>query len=156
MATRQPEGIVFPLNDKGERSTQDAQKKLFAEIFKTANDEQTAKQVLSERNWRFKYDKYLMKHVQQSLKSPQAAIEQSKAGLEYMHNNFEFIRDGKTFKFGEAMKTFTGSFEVGVVKGKISSLHVHITNIIQKVRRKSLLVSNSKYHTREEHLEVKN
>ena len=117
MANKLPEGIVFPANEKGERSTTDASKKLFSEVLKTT-DEQYAQQVLAERNWRFRYDKYLMRHVQTSLKSPQAAVTAAQTGLDWMHNNFEFVRDGQTLPLAEAMKTFKGSFETGVVRGK--------------------------------------
>jgi hypothetical protein len=116
MATKQPEGIVFPANEKGERSTTDASKKLFSEVLKTT-DEQYAQQVLVERNWRFRYDKYLMRHVQSSLKSTQAAVNAAQTGLDWMQNNFEFVRDGQTLKLADAMTSFKGSFETGVVKG---------------------------------------
>ncbi len=32
------------------------------------------------------------------------------AGLDYLHNTFEFIRDGKTYTLREAMKSITASF----------------------------------------------
>ena len=45
------------------------------------------------------------------------AIKVSKAGLDYMYDNFEFIRDGKTYKLNEALKKFTGSFETMTIQG---------------------------------------
>eukprot|EP01114_Cavostelium_apophysatum_P017977 TRINITY_DN545_c0_g1_i1.p1 TRINITY_DN545_c0_g1~~TRINITY_DN545_c0_g1_i1.p1 ORF type:complete len:531 (+),score=139.84 TRINITY_DN545_c0_g1_i1:67-1659(+) len=111
------EGVVFPQNEKGERSTSDVAKKIFAATFEANNENQLAKNVLQERNWRYGYVKHILKHVETSLKSPEAAINAASAGLDYMHENFEFIRDGKTMKFSEAMKAFKGTFHTGFIKG---------------------------------------
>jgi len=112
------EGLNFPVtNDKGERSTSEFGKGVFAACFKAAGEDQLASQVLAEKNWRYKYNKYMIDHVKTSLKSPEAALAQAKAGLDYLHNNFEFIRDGKPMKFSEGMKTIKGSFHTGFLKG---------------------------------------
>jgi len=116
MAARQPEGVVFPLVN-GDRSTSDAGKRIFAAAFTAVGDEKSAQDVLNEKNWRHRYVKHIMKHVEVSLKTPENALESAKAGLEYMHNNFEFIRDGKTMKIADAMKNIKGSFETGFIKG---------------------------------------
>lgn len=39
-----------------------------------------------------------MKHVQESLKNPQIALKSAECGLNFLHENFDFIRDGKTMK----------------------------------------------------------
>lgn len=77
-------------------------------------------------DWRYGYVRHFLKHVESSLKTPQNALKEAEGGLEWMHNNFEFIRDGKTMKFSEALKTFTGSFETGFVKGEIIDPDPHI------------------------------
>jgi len=69
------------------------------------------------RNWRFGYTKHVVRNVEISAQSPETCLKVARAGLEYLHSNMEFIRDGKTYKFSEAMKKFTGSFETAVVKG---------------------------------------
>jgi len=117
MTQRQPEGIVFPLNDKGERSTSDAGKKIFADSFAAMGCDSIAKEVLAEKNWRYRYQKFLLTHVQESLKSPEAALKGAQGGLDSLHNNFEFIRDGKSYKVAEAMKLFKGSYSTGFLKG---------------------------------------
>lgn len=38
-----PEGLNFPLNEKGERSTTDFAKRIFAACFRATGDEQLAK-----------------------------------------------------------------------------------------------------------------
>jgi len=90
---RNPAGVLFPKNEKGDRSTTDAQKKVWAATF-NAIDSATAKSVESERNWRINNTKYVIKHVEESLASPMNATESAKAGLDALHNSFEFIRDG--------------------------------------------------------------
>ncbi|CAN0567964.1 unnamed protein product, partial [Ectocarpus sp. 12 AP-2014] len=36
---------------------------------------------------------------------------------EWVHNNFEFVREGKSMKLAAAMSSITGSFETAVIKG---------------------------------------
>lgn len=117
MATKLPEGVNFPANDKGERSTSDVGKQIFAATFRALGEEKNAEEVLAEKNWRFRYTKYVMKHVESSLKNPSAALTSAQAGLDWMQNNFDFVRDGKTLKFAEAMKTIKGSFSTGFIQG---------------------------------------
>jgi len=118
MANKPPaEGINFPLGEKADRSTTDSQKKLFAATFSAVGEDKLAQDVLNERNWRYNYNRHVLKHVQVSLKSPENAVNAAKAGLDWIYNNFEFIRDGKTYKFHEALKSFTGSYETGIIKG---------------------------------------
>lgn len=75
--------------------------------------------MLAEKNWRYRYDRHLLKHVQSSLKSPEAALAAANAGLEELHNGFDFVRNGQTMKFTEAMRNITGTFETGYIKGKL-------------------------------------
>eukprot|EP01121_Diplochlamys_sp_Union-15-3_P007664 TRINITY_DN1965_c0_g1_i1.p1 TRINITY_DN1965_c0_g1~~TRINITY_DN1965_c0_g1_i1.p1 ORF type:complete len:531 (+),score=77.14 TRINITY_DN1965_c0_g1_i1:88-1680(+) len=117
--TDKEEGVVFPTS-AGQRSTSEASKKLFEAVFRSTGEEKFAEDVSKERNWRYGYHKHLMRHVQTSLKTPKAAIVSSKAGLDYMHNNFEFVRDGQTYKLAEIMKKTSNDavkFELGKIKG---------------------------------------
>jgi len=117
MAQRPVEGVVFPKDEKGERSTTETQKKIFQAVL-SKTDEAAAKDVINEKSWRSRYNRYILKHVQSSLTSPEAALAAANAGIDWMHNNFEFIRDGKTYKVAEAMKAFKGTFQTGTIKGK--------------------------------------
>mmetsp|Transcript_25792 Transcript_25792/g.32913 ORF Transcript_25792/g.32913 Transcript_25792/m.32913 type:complete len:529 (-) Transcript_25792:33-1619(-) len=114
---RKPAGVVFPTNEKGDRSTTDAQKKIWAATF-NAIDSPVAADVQKEKKFRYAYDKYVIKHVRESLVSPMNATEAAKAGLDALHNSFEFIRDDQTMTLAEAMKQYKGSFETGFVKGE--------------------------------------
>jgi len=118
MASKQPDGVAFPENSKGERSTTDACKNIFAASFSAISEDQLAKETLEEKNWRYRYNKYFISHVEKSLKSPEAALAAARAGLDRLHNDFEFIRDGKSTKFVDAMKQIPGSFHTGFIQGK--------------------------------------
>merc|ERR1712232_1411334 len=112
-----PAGVVFPKNEKGERSTTDAQKKVWADTFR-AIDSETAAKVEGERKWRYRYQYYIKEHVRESLASPSNALEAAKEGLNSLHNTFEFIRDDDTCSVAEAMKRYKGSFNTMTVKGQ--------------------------------------
>lgn len=118
--SRPLDGLVWPLvpNSKkeGDRSTTWANKQAFTAAI-GAVDPALSERVLSERNWRQKYTKYVYKHVETCLKSKAAALASSKAGLEWVHNHFEFIRDGKSMNLAQAMSSITGSFETGFLEG---------------------------------------
>lgn len=64
------------------------------EIFAAAArvvDEVLAEQILAEKDWRHKYTPYLTKLTEASLKSPQAALDVAKAGLEHARKVFRFV-----------------------------------------------------------------
>lgn len=114
------DGLVWPLvpNSKkeGDRSTTWANKQALAAAI-GAVDPALAERVLGERQWRQKYTKYVYKHVEACLQSKKAALASSKAGLEWVHSNFEFVRGGKSMKLADAMTSIAGSFETGFLKG---------------------------------------
>lgn len=85
-----------------------------------AVDKAEGLKIEKEKHWRQKYTKYIVRQVQVGLKSPKNAVRVAQGGLEYCYQNFEFIRDGKTYKLGEAMEKFGGShsYETGVIKGE--------------------------------------
>jgi hypothetical protein len=79
-----------------------------------------AKQCETEKNWRFKYNKHFMNMVKVSANSPQAALGVAKAGIDYMHNNFEFVdpaNPSNVVKFSEYMKQQFKPFETGTIVG---------------------------------------
>lgn len=114
------DGLVWPLvpNSKkaGDRSTTWANKQALAAAI-DAVDPTLAGQVLAEPKWRQKYTKYVYKHVETCLHSKEDAVKSSKAGLEWVHNHFEFVRDEKSMKLSQAMTSITGSFETGFLQG---------------------------------------
>jgi hypothetical protein len=61
---------------------------------------------------------YVVKMVDLSLASPQAALKVAKAGLDWAYNHFEFVRDGETMTFNQALDKYkTHNFKTGVIKG---------------------------------------
>lgn len=119
-APRPLDGLVWPLvpNSKkeGDRSTTWANKHALSAAI-GAVDPALAQQVLDEKKWRQKYTRYVYKHVAACLESKDAAVASAQAGLDWVHNNFEFVRDGTGMTLSEAMSSITGSFETGFVKG---------------------------------------
>jgi len=56
--------------------------------------------------------------VELSLKSRDAALKVAHGGLDWAYNHFEFIRDGETMTFQQALDRFTThNFKTGVIKG---------------------------------------
>jgi hypothetical protein len=61
---------------------------------------------------------YVVKMVDLSLASPQAALKVANAGLDWAYNHFEFVRDGETMTFNQALDKYkTHNFKTGVIKG---------------------------------------
>lgn len=112
-------GIVWPLvpnSKEGNRSTTWSNKEAFAAAINAA-DPKLASKVRNEKAWRQKYTQYVYKHVVSCLTSRDVALASSKAGLDWVHDNFQFIRDGKSMSLSEAMSKITTSFETGVLQG---------------------------------------
>eukprot|EP00011_Vannellida_sp_DIVA3-517-6-12_P001197 CAMPEP_0114623162 /NCGR_PEP_ID=MMETSP0168-20121206/10104_1 /TAXON_ID=95228 ORGANISM="Vannella sp., Strain DIVA3 517/6/12" /NCGR_SAMPLE_ID=MMETSP0168 /ASSEMBLY_ACC=CAM_ASM_000044 /LENGTH=528 /DNA_ID=CAMNT_0001834387 /DNA_START=29 /DNA_END=1615 /DNA_ORIENTATION=+ len=116
-APRPPCGVEFPPGPKNDRSTTDFAKSVWEASFSVL-DKNLAEKVKNERKWRFSYDKYIVSHVQESLKSPNRALTAAKAGINKLHSSFLFVRGEETMTLAEAMeKITTHSFHTGVVKG---------------------------------------
>merc|ERR1719410_2628028 len=106
MAPRRPkiaDGVVFPVIN-GRRSTQNFGRACLGAALKPL-DAQAAEKALKEKNWRWGYDKHFVKMVQLSCASNEAALKCAKAGLEYVHSKFEFVRGEKTTSLSEGMKS---------------------------------------------------
>jgi len=115
------DGLSWPVTGQGEdgeplRSTQETGKNILAAAL-AAVDEEAAQKVRSERGWRFKYKKHFVKSVEVSAATPSAALKVAKAGLDYMYDHFEFLRDGKRYVLREALNELTGSFATGHIQG---------------------------------------
>jgi len=118
--SRPLEGIEFPITDPKtqERSTTVIGKAAFAAALKDVAPEK-ARQVEAEKNWRFRYNRHVLEHSRECARADtKTCIQIAQNGLDYLHNTFEFIRDGETMKLAAAMKHFKGSFHTGVEEGK--------------------------------------
>ena len=113
-----PKGLVFPTDKKGGKSTSEAGKAALAAAV-GAVDKAAAEKILKTKNWRFGYTKHFLTMVELQTKSPSAALKIAKAGLDHMHENFQFIEeDGSSISFKKAMtQKNKAQFETGVIKG---------------------------------------
>lgn len=125
-AEKKPEvGICFPTDAAGGRSTQSAGKNIFAAAIRGVKNNPKAEEYAAacerEKNWRFKYNKHLMNMVKLSAQTPENALAVARAGIEYMHNNFEFIEPGTgtKSKFSEyiAAASTKGTYHTGIITG---------------------------------------
>ena len=63
---------------------------------------------LSNKKWRFGYNKSYMTLVKASCRSPEAALKSAKEGLKYMYDNFEHSNHEHEMpvKFSQMLKDF--------------------------------------------------
>ena len=99
------------------RSTTATAKEVFAAAAEAVDAEAAAK-ARREKNWRFGYNRHVMKNLVLCAKSEEAAVKVAKAGLAKAYELFEFVQaDGASLKLGEALRTIKGSFETHTIKG---------------------------------------
>lgn len=120
MSTYKDQGVVFPLaaDGKSRSSTQGGKRIVSASV--QAIDAKLAGAAAAEKNWRYNYPQYYVDNVKLSLQSPEVALRIAQAGLEEVHNSFQFVRDNKAYCFKEACSTFSApAFESRVIEGKL-------------------------------------
>mmetsp|Transcript_17941 Transcript_17941/g.21486 ORF Transcript_17941/g.21486 Transcript_17941/m.21486 type:complete len:509 (+) Transcript_17941:123-1649(+) len=114
-----PEGVNFPKNAKGERSTTSFAKQVWGDAI-SKHDESLASAIVKEKDWRHKYPQYVFKIGQASMESVDACLEIASNGLKSIHDSFEFVRQGQSMKLTEAMKQGANAnpvFSSGTIKG---------------------------------------
>eukprot|EP00301_Raphidiophrys_heterophryoidea_P026923 c9393_g1_i1.p1 GENE.c9393_g1_i1~~c9393_g1_i1.p1 ORF type:complete len:771 (-),score=263.09 c9393_g1_i1:258-2495(-) len=116
-AVQKEVGIQFPKGNDGLRSTSETGKNVFAASIRPV-DVKAADAILAEKKWRFRYGKYVVQHVEKAAVDPANALRMSQTGLEYVHKNFVFVRDGKEVPVAEAIKWKDTKFTTGVIHGK--------------------------------------
>ena len=114
-----PVGAEFPEDGKGGRSTSEAGKKVIAAAFEGAGDEDLKNACLAVKNWRFGYNKQIVKLARAGCRSPAAALGSAKAGLDWMYENMVYhtADQSLTGPFGATVDKVKGSFHTGTVKG---------------------------------------
>lgn len=117
-----PQGLVWPKDKKGERSSTETNKAIIAAAVGAVNAEK-AEAVRKCRGWRFGYQKHLEAMLQEQCTSPEAALQIAQAGLDKAYELFEFVTpDGSAVSFGAAMAVKTKEkFFTGVIKGERAS-----------------------------------
>jgi len=98
------EGIVFPTDAKGTRSTTTAGKAVWsAAISAVPGTEAINDALMGEKDWRFGYVSHLVAIAQASARSRANTLAISNAGLASILSSMEFVRDGKTSTLEAAM-----------------------------------------------------
>uniref|UniRef100_A0A7S2AMZ6 very-long-chain (3R)-3-hydroxyacyl-CoA dehydratase n=1 Tax=Octactis speculum TaxID=3111310 RepID=A0A7S2AMZ6_9STRA len=112
------DGLVWPITNKktNDRSTSKTNKAIWVAAMEGV-DPKVAAKAKKEKNWRYGYVKHVEANVRTSLSSPENALSIASAGLKSAHGMFEFVRNGKSMPFDEAMKTITGSFKSKTIRG---------------------------------------
>lgn len=115
---RPADGLVWPItnSETEERSTSITNKLIWKKSIEET-DKELAKKLEKVRNWRFGYVKHVELNLRTCLKSSKSALQVAENGLKAARELFVFVRDGTEYKPTVAMKTFTDSFETGVIKG---------------------------------------
>jgi hypothetical protein len=114
-----PRGLVWPVVDKGERSSTATNKAIIAAAV-GAVDPAAQLAIEKTKNWRFGYVKHWNKMVENQCQSPEAAIQVAEAGLAKAYELFEFVApDGSSVSFDKAMKAKNSeSFFTGTIQGQ--------------------------------------
>jgi len=119
--TPPPNGIEFPITNTvtKERGTTELNKGALAAAV-AGIDEAEKVAVTNQKNWRFGYNRHIVNHSKICAKSDsKTCVKIAQQGLDYLHNNFVFIRDDKVTSLAKAMKEYKGSFETGFIKGSL-------------------------------------
>ncbi len=110
-------GIQFPVNLKGKRSTTEAGQTIFAASYQHV-DKASSTKLMAERKWRDHYAQYLPAMLHSAAKSLYVSEEIAEKGLASCYQQFEFIRNGQTYKLNQAMALFTQPlFRSAKIKG---------------------------------------
>lgn len=118
MPKQAAEGVVFPLDGKGVRSTTAAGKRIFAAAA-AAVDHKLSDAITSEPNWRKGYEKHLVKLAEMAAVSPDAALKVAEAGLAAVYSSFDHVRSDNSASLPEAMSAPSEdlAFSTGSVSG---------------------------------------
>lgn len=114
-----PYGLVWPLDAKGERSSTEVNKAVFAAAVGAVSPEKEAN-IKECKNWRFGYVNHMVGMVEEQCKSPSAALAVAQAGLDKAYDLFQFVSaDGSSVSLKEVMSDKKSErFCTGFIKGE--------------------------------------
>lgn len=96
------DGVCFPQGGDGRRSTGATGRAVFADSARSVDPELAAR-IEHTRDWRSGYLRPIRDIIAAATKSPEAALNISRDGLESAHRRFRFIRSGVEQTLGSAM-----------------------------------------------------
>ena len=111
------QGVVFPVDNKGERSSTGPAKAVWSAAFAGVDAERAAA-LQREGNWRHNYVKHLVGLTEQSAATPELALGCATAGLGELYRQMEFVRGEACDKVPAAMAKYTGVPGSAVVRGQ--------------------------------------
>jgi hypothetical protein len=100
---RSDQGIQFPADTTGQRSSSATGKAIFAAALASL-DPAAAEQLRAERQWRTHYGRHLRQLTAQMLGAPEATAHAARAGLAQAHAAFRFARSGIEVGLTAAMR----------------------------------------------------
>uniref|UniRef100_A0A7S1L587 very-long-chain (3R)-3-hydroxyacyl-CoA dehydratase n=1 Tax=Neobodo designis TaxID=312471 RepID=A0A7S1L587_NEODS len=110
-------GVEFPLDKKSNaRSTTIVNQGTYVAAVKDVDPEASAA-AAKEKNWRYGYAKHVVRNVEISCKSNATCLKVAKAGLDYLHANFEFVTKDGTMSVADAMTKIPGTFQTYTIEG---------------------------------------
>ena len=115
-----PTGVQFPADERGQRSSTQTARTVFARAAEKLGPKVTA-EILAEPKWHKAYGSHLVELVRRSRSGPSYMRVASK-GLEAVHDSFRFLRNGDEFSLQQAMEQFhQPAFHTGEIKGRNES-----------------------------------
>eukprot|EP00667_Euglena_gracilis_P005758 EG_transcript_5793 len=112
------EGVAFPADAAGERSTTAFGKAVFGGCVSAVAPD-VAKAVERERDWRHRYPAPLLRIAEAALHSPENALTIARTGLGLVHGAFQFVRASSSTLLSAALQEHsTPLYRTAVIKGQ--------------------------------------
>lgn len=117
MAAEAEQGVVFPKNSTGKRSSTATVKQILANSVEDI-DLNLGKSILNEKKWRRRYPVFINRINLASIASGDHALQIAKKGLNAAYQTMRFIRDNEEMTLDEAMTAFDKPrFHTAVING---------------------------------------
>lgn len=135
------QGVQFPCDQDGYRSTSLAGRKIFSSAVEQSSSV-LAETIMAEKSWRKNYFKYIPSITQLSASGSDMAEKAAEQGLKKCYEEFEFHRDGKTYSLSDAIDTLADfQFHTACIQGGIeaSSIDIELSHKGSQLKQAGLL-----------------
>ncbi len=120
-AARSEQGVVFPQDKQGKRSSTAIVKKIMASTVADIYPD-LADSIIKEKKWRSTYPKYIQQINRTGIEKGKNALIIARKGLETAYESMRFVRDDNETDIDTAMTDYTKPvFHTGIIHGQ--SLH---------------------------------
>lgn len=111
------QGVVFPQDGQGKRSTTAVGKAIVAAALGAASSADS-KRAHNEANWRKNYRQYFERMTEVGVESADNARAIAQSGLSAVYKQFQFVRDDATHALAPAMSVYDAPlFETAIIRG---------------------------------------